>query len=114
MAVPDSHLHANEWLRPITTMQDDFYNLRRQRVTDTANWIFEDETFSAWNNGRDCDGGPTLLVQGPPGSGKSVLASSVIEALSRDESSICVYSFCRHDDERQRDLAGILRTAISD
>jgi DNA polymerase III delta prime subunit len=58
-------------------------------------------------------GPKVLLIYGPPGSGKSVLASHIINEISELESptNTCIFSYCRHDDERKKDLVDILRTA---
>ena len=92
-------------------MEDDFLELRGARVRGTADWIFGNQTFAHWNDSHErhsC----VLYLHGPPGSGKSVLAANIIEEISN--SDVCVYSFCRHDDERKQDLTAALRTAIFD
>jgi hypothetical protein len=110
-ADPETPLQLCEWLNPITTMEDDFYELHRVRVPGTADWIFQNDTFVQWNDTHDRYT-RVLHINGLPGSGKSVLASNIIEQFS--DSCICVYSFCRHDDELKQDLVAILRTAIFD
>lgn len=104
-----------EWLKPITTMEDDFSDLRRERVPGTCGWIFTCPAFVHWRETRKSDS-RILLLHGPPGSGKSVLASHIISHISESEDpdTVCIYSYCRHDDEEKRNLVGTIRTAIYD
>ena len=94
-------------------MEDDFFELRGERVPGTCEWILADETFVSWKDGN-MSPSQLLLMYGPPGCGKSVLASHIISELSAaaDPSNICIYSYCRHDDESKQDLVATVRTAI--
>src|SRR5271170_7229827 len=38
----NSEWRLKEWLNPITTMEDEFCDLRNVRVAGTCDWIFED------------------------------------------------------------------------
>ena len=102
-------------------MEDDFFDHRRERVEGTGDWIFNVQEFKEWDGGWD-QRSRILVIQGPPGSGKSVLAAHIIEQLSKfagdlnhsSEASVCVYPFCRHDDNEKQDLKAVLRTLIYD
>jgi hypothetical protein len=102
-------------------MEDDLLDLRREWIDGTGDWILSEGKFLEWN--RPNDSRPRILsIHGPPGSGKSVLAAHLICTFmnigqdygKRDDPNICVYSFCRHDDERKRDIKTLLRTVIFD
>lgn len=94
-------------------MEDDFNAHRRARAPGTADWVLRDEAFIQWNESCDTES-RILLIHGPPGSGKSVLAASIINALMDTDcgDNICVYSFIRHDDANKRDLRATMRTLI--
>ena len=102
-----------DWLNPIPGVEDYFFELREERVAGTCDWILSDSVYIRW---IEDPASRLLLVHGPPGSGKSVLTSRVITELSSVDSatSICIFSYCRHDDERRRDLTATVRTAIFD
>ena len=102
-----------DWLNPIPGVEDYFFELREERVAGTCDWILSDSVYIRWIKDPACR---LLLVHGPPGSGKSVLTSRVITELSSVDSatSLCIFSYCRHDDERRRDLTATIRTAIFD
>lgn len=93
-------------------MEDEFTELCRDRVPDTADWIFTEPDFAEWD-GNVTNGLPLLLIYRPPGSGKSVLAPHIVRHLSKRASPgrFCLYSFCRHDD-KEHDLKSILRTIV--
>ncbi|KAF9876317.1 ankyrin repeat-containing protein [Colletotrichum karsti] len=59
------------------------------RHDETCRWVFETSEYREWIE----DQGKFLLMTGPPGVGKSVLASVVIEELRRQQ-QIVTYWFC--------------------
>ncbi|KAF5541860.1 vegetatible incompatibility het-E-1 [Fusarium mexicanum] len=65
--------------------------LRNMSRTDgTCTWIFERQEFKDW---RDAKKNSVLWYNGPPGSGKSVLASAVINHLQEHPESEVVHFF---------------------
>ncbi|KAF9771535.1 hypothetical protein IL306_010824 [Fusarium sp. DS 682] len=60
------------------------------RTEGTCEWIFERQEFKDW---RDARKNSVLWYNGPPGSGKSVLASTVIKHLQKQPESEVVYFF---------------------
>ncbi|KAG6355651.1 hypothetical protein INS49_003613 [Diaporthe citri] len=81
---------SRQWIHPPS-----FLNSRDQardlRAPGTANWIFEDPTYLRWIKGS-LDSGDglyqygceALWINGNPGSGKTVLAASIIDQLEND------------------------------
>ncbi|KAL6851351.1 hypothetical protein ACO1O0_008479 [Amphichorda felina] len=98
-------------------------------VDGTLQWLVSDEvsdrptgtdslqkeTFDRW---RDSDTQNSLLIQGPPGKGKSVLTRFVVEHLSQTFQTTpvthkVIYYFCNiKGDEKLRDASTILRAII--
>ena len=98
-------------------------------VDGTLQWLVSDEvsdrptgtdslqkeTFDRW---RDSDTQNSLLIQGPPGKGKSVLTRFVVEHLSQTFQTTpvthkVIYYFCNiKGDENLRDAPTILRALI--
>ncbi|KAF5544018.1 vegetatible incompatibility het-E-1 [Fusarium phyllophilum] len=60
------------------------------RTEGTCTWIFERQEFKDW---RDAKKNSVLWYNGPPGSGKSVLASAVINHLQEQPESEVVHFF---------------------
>lgn len=64
------------------------------RYDDTARWIFDSPVFMTWQNSSQSQG---LCCRGIPGSGKSILAASVVnfcmQYASRD-GVVCLYHYC--------------------
>lgn len=59
----------------------------------TCRWVFEDSTFREWRDGLAAN--PVLWVYGPPGSGKSILCSRVIQDLEQAPNKpTLAYHFC--------------------
>jgi hypothetical protein len=52
-----------------------------------------------------------LWLYGKPGSGKSVLAATLVEHLQLEE-TVTAYFFCRLGDDTQRTLESIMRTSL--
>ncbi|KAJ8125497.1 hypothetical protein O1611_g8142 [Lasiodiplodia mahajangana] len=69
------------------------------RHEDTCNWILQDERFLNWHDSRN---NALLWYSAPPGSGKSVLASAVIDYLTKAERKVAYffYSFSKNDCRR--------------
>ena len=60
----------------------------------TCRWVFEDPTFGEWRDGA-LPAHPVLWVYGPPGSGKSILCSQVIQDLEEAPNKpTLAYHFC--------------------
>ncbi|KAG4279932.1 hypothetical protein FPRO06_11265 [Fusarium proliferatum] len=77
--------------------QDDLLGARNElklrdqdRADGTCKWIFERQEFKDW---RDAKGNSVLWYNALPGSGKSVLASAVINHLREQPESEVVYFF---------------------
>ncbi|KAF4946771.1 hypothetical protein FGADI_10975 [Fusarium gaditjirri] len=62
----------------------------KERTDGTCKWIFEKQEFKDW---RDARKHSVLWYNGPPGSGKSVLVSAVINHLREQPESEVVYFF---------------------
>jgi hypothetical protein len=68
------------------------------RHIGTAEWIFDDPIFSKWDLLGES---ASLWVSAAPGSGKSVLAASIIEKLvhsKKKDYNKVIYFFCRFDE----------------
>jgi ABC-type molybdenum transport system ATPase subunit/photorepair protein PhrA len=100
--------HVFRWLSPwnFWTRQQDILS---QRVSDTGKWLLENEIFIQWKSHPS----GTLLCYGPPGVGKSVLASVMVDYLQSHSpsKSRVLAAYCDRSDaskHKHQDLLGSL------
>lgn len=89
---------------------------RFARLPSTAEWIFEDDNFKKWEGGVTV---PLLWIRGGPGSGKSVLAASVIDRLETrtktppmSQRFAVAYFYCRYDMNDPKPVHALVRTLM--
>jgi Cdc6-like AAA superfamily ATPase len=63
------------------------YDLRTDRLTGTGRWFSESTKFQAWLHG---DESKTLICPGIPGSGKTLLATRVVDMLQEKCSHVSI------------------------
>lgn len=84
----------HDWLRP-TRYEGDGSELKKHsscHLKGTSQWLLDPPIFQQWHNGHN-DG--ILWIRGVPGTGKSVLASTLIHRLSSENCPV-LYFFFRH------------------
>lgn len=84
-----------EWIRggrdvAVLDQEADLSAKRKSRNEGTCTWILEKEEFKAW---RDAKHNAILWYNAPPGTGKSIMASLVIDHLQMQLGSKVVYFF---------------------
>ncbi|KAJ4860619.1 ankyrin repeats (3 copies) domain-containing protein [Trichoderma breve] len=94
------------WLSAIDYQSQLDHNLTKY-APGTCQWFLESEQYREWCN---LDG-KALLLHGPPGSGKSMIASRVLDHLSTtllsEKSAVFCYAFCnfyRANEERAENI----------
>ena len=85
-------------------------------MKDTGAWILSDPAFSTWVN---CKSSNTLWIHGDPGKGKTMLAISMVKALTAriqldgaNADAVLCYFFCDSKDDRRKTTVSILRGLI--
>lgn len=86
-----------------------FDRLRREKrpTPETCGWVQETEKYKAW---RSAEASPVLWIQGKPGCGKTVIASTLIKSLEEDE--IVLFYFCVGTDGLVRTSESVVRTLL--
>lgn len=89
---PEVLHQIREWLAPTAydLPSGEFRKHLATHMAGTGSWITSDQTYETWINGTE-DG--LLWIQGVPGSGKSVVAASLIEQLRQIEPNCIVLFF---------------------
>lgn len=76
--------------------------LTQTKLQGTCDWIWSNPTFVVWNNATGPNVRDRLLcIHGTHGCGKTILASSVIDNLNRDNTQTIFFSFSGTDSGRQ-------------
>ncbi|KAH7370142.1 hypothetical protein BKA65DRAFT_561623 [Rhexocercosporidium sp. MPI-PUGE-AT-0058] len=87
---------VREWLSP-PPFADRYDDAASQCSRGTSGWLLEHPSYLAWLQNEENSHGQAknLWVRGNPGSGKTVLAASVVQDLKQDEAKtpICYYFF---------------------
>jgi hypothetical protein len=72
------------------------------RLSGTCLWIWTEPTFANWRDNPSLERPERLIfVYGPPGCGKTVMASSIAESLTQVQGVTLFYSFSGMDADRQ-------------
>ncbi|KIJ12302.1 hypothetical protein PAXINDRAFT_14917 [Paxillus involutus ATCC 200175] len=99
-----------QWLDGLdcTTKHEATHSLRQP---DTCTWLPKTEKYQSWKRG----GKPFLWLGGKAGSGKSVLASAVIDDLQRGQidEEVLAYFYCDFRDERSVNAHEVLRSLLA-
>ncbi|KAH6984242.1 ankyrin repeat-containing domain protein [Ilyonectria sp. MPI-CAGE-AT-0026] len=100
------------WLTP-TDYDGDSSEYRKHvgiRVPGTGDWLFEHDDFKPWLSSTDRN---LVWIKGVPGSGKSILASSVIERLRSIDGYVVAYFFFRRIIPSNCTFASMVRDIIA-
>ncbi|KAI4781565.1 ankyrin repeat protein [Aureobasidium sp. EXF-3400] len=84
--------------------------VKKCRITETGSWFLENDRYK-WLKDNS---GTHLWLQGFPGCGKTVLASTIIEDLTTDShlKGVVIYFFFTFSDESKQSLGHMLRSLI--
>ncbi|RDA85708.1 hypothetical protein CP532_0719 [Ophiocordyceps camponoti-leonardi (nom. inval.)] len=99
------------WLSPheFWRQQADFLS---RRQPGTGEWLLETDEFQAWQKIK----GFTLLCQGIPGAGKTILASTVIDSLQRrhqkDPTVGIAFVYCNHKRQDEQTALRLLENLL--
>ncbi|KAK2470509.1 hypothetical protein H9L39_18126 [Fusarium oxysporum f. sp. albedinis] len=102
-----------KWLSPpaVEAIHERHINAR---VSDpqSCRWIFDDPSFQNWSDPLYCST-PLLWINGKPGAGKSVLASTIIEEVKKtNDVSVCFF-YCGFDDLERNNFVSLARSLLS-
>ncbi|KAF4984798.1 hypothetical protein FZEAL_89 [Fusarium zealandicum] len=81
-----------------------------EKSPGTCSWILRQPEIQSWM--RDNRDNAFIVLRGRPGSGKSVLASQVINFLRSSDRSLVISHFCTYSYEESLDYEKILRSVL--
>ncbi|KAH8589069.1 hypothetical protein B0O99DRAFT_692943 [Bisporella sp. PMI_857] len=105
---------AREWLDP-SSFADRCDDAASQCAPGTTGWLFEYPYYVAWSRDKYDYQKQNLWVRGNPGSGKTVLAASVIQELKQNEphTPVCYYLFNSTQNTVANDSSTAYRALLS-
>ncbi|CAG9956912.1 unnamed protein product [Clonostachys rosea f. rosea IK726] len=88
----ETEQYIRNWLQPTeyNASNGECSKHRASHVPGTGDWLWESEAYSEWHGGSDHG---MLLIKGIPGSGKSVIAGSLIDRLSQEGVPVLYFFF---------------------
>lgn len=97
-----------KWLNPTDYLasSSEFNRHASSKARNTGEWIRETSQFEQWHSSTDQG---SIWIKAVPGAGKSVLAASMVQSLSANESVPVLFFFFRQIIETNRTSRGLLR-----
>ncbi|KAL0630901.1 hypothetical protein Q9L58_010249 [Maublancomyces gigas] len=99
------------WLSQLSPTQHHDFN-KSFRTDGTGGWLMDKESFRKW---KDVDASSLLWLHGIAGSGKTTLASMIIDVVANDPQTnghSLAYFYCYYGEEKRRDPGEILRSLV--
>ena len=102
-------IEIGHWFSAMESQGEHLHDLRRQQTPGTCDFILRNSQISSWAaDGKD---GPQVLwMTSPPGGGKSILCSYIIEDLQCKGGQSTLYYFCGDKDTESNSCELILQT----
>ncbi|KAK4209645.1 hypothetical protein QBC37DRAFT_430021 [Rhypophila decipiens] len=100
------------WLSPEDMMADqEHYTELRRGYPGTGGWILRRNLVTTWLD-PSANVNPILWVTGIPGAGKTILASTVIEAAARQSAAKLAFVYCKDGNRNRNDFISIARNLL--
>ncbi|KAJ5671312.1 hypothetical protein N7507_000439 [Penicillium longicatenatum] len=102
----DELKNIRDWLQPTPYDLDrsDFSRHLASYLQGTGQWLISTNTYIQWHHG---DENGLLWIKGVPGSGKSVMAASIIHQLGKKEVPVLYFFFRQIIDANHRPVAAL-------
>ncbi|KAL2843331.1 hypothetical protein BJY01DRAFT_264318 [Aspergillus pseudoustus] len=104
---------VRHWLSPFNFELDHFSHREKRSVCeDPGRWLLDSVEYKTWASHADVLN-PLLWLSGIPGAGKTVLASVVIDELSKTMGPTVVYFYCKYGDENRNSFGSLARSILA-
>ena len=102
-----------KWLSPLTRdatyYESDHRAACMLRTPGTCSWLRKSEKFRQWLASIQ----PTLLLTGPPGHGKTIMISELIDTISiQVPDGKVVYFYCKYQDTDKRTSLSVIKSLL--
>ncbi|KAF2229275.1 hypothetical protein EV356DRAFT_427764, partial [Viridothelium virens] len=85
---------------------EEILRMKGKRTEKTCEWILRQESYTRW---QESDGFRFLAIEGAPGTGKTILATFLVEVLRASPQRHFAFFFCSARDTRHNTALAILR-----
>src|SRR5436309_5114716 len=97
-----------EWLSPVD-MEEVLVRESQRRSQPCGQWLLGQQTYCNWLESSN----PRMIwVTGPPGAGKTVLSTSIIDSIRKfilvDPQYICAFFYCDKKIEHNQSIRTVL------
>lgn len=94
-----------QWLQPTPydLERSEYFRHRASHLVGTGKWLTSTKTYQQWHSGEN----GLLWIKGIPGSGKSVMAASIIDQLRREEVPVIYFFFRQIIDANHKPIAAL-------
>ncbi|RMJ16674.1 hypothetical protein CDV36_003668 [Fusarium kuroshium] len=102
-----------DWLSPLKPAHDHLL-AQSSHQPGTSEWLQKGEDFQTWLKERNS----ILWLSGPPGSGKTIMMSHLIESIAYhapadEEEPVCAFAYCNFRNPDTQDLVKIMGALLS-
>ena len=101
--------NVQRWLSP-SNVQDDLHNHQLEYMPGSCDWILDAPQAQECLNSKHST---TMRILGRPGTGKTVLASFLVNHLLEENKYDVLYFFCKAGEVEKRETTHVLRTLLS-
>ncbi|KAK4183543.1 hypothetical protein QBC35DRAFT_456177 [Podospora australis] len=103
---------VRSWLSPEDMMADqENYQELRERYPGTGNWILRNNLVMSWLD-PDANVNPILWLTGIPGAGKTILASTIIEAAVKQSDAKVAFVYCKDGNRNRNNFLSTARNIV--
>lgn len=90
-------------------IEDDLSKAAKGYQEGTCQWFFDDKRFKSWCESRD---NAVLWYHANPGSGKTVLAATVVEHLKKQGQNVAYFFYSFNSPSRKQGISGLRSLAL--
>ena len=101
--------NVQRWLSP-SNVQDDLHRHQLEYMPGSCDWILEAPQAQDCLNSKHSS---TMRILGRPGTGKTILASFLVNYLAEQNEKNVLYFFCKAGETGKRETTHVLRTLLS-
>ncbi|KAF1974533.1 C2H2 domain-containing protein, partial [Bimuria novae-zelandiae CBS 107.79] len=104
---------VKEWLAVGSIQEEDHAKFTEIRLSyqDTGKWIMKNDNIKDWID-ADVPTTPIVWLNGMPGAGKTILASTIVDECSKRNTCITSYFYCHYEGQRCNTAVGVLKGLI--
>ncbi|KAJ4353923.1 uncharacterized protein N0V89_005654 [Didymosphaeria variabile] len=104
---------VKEWFAVGSIQEEDHSKFTgiREKYKDTGKWIMKNDNIKDWMD-ADNPATPIVWLTGMPGAGKTILASSLIDACKSKTTYITSYFYCHYEGQGCNTAVGVLKGLI--